>query len=62
MLNNIPGIKIDGIGRVIADSKTFQTNNPKYFAAGDAMNGGKEVVNAAAEGKKAARGIHGFLK
>ena len=35
----------------------FQTTNPKYFAAGDAVSGGEEVVNAVANGKKAARGI-----
>ena len=39
----------------------FQTNNPKYFAAGDAVNGGVEVVNAAAEAKRAAHGIDAYL-
>ncbi len=36
---------------------TMQTSSPKYFAGGDCINGGKEVVNAAADGKRAARGI-----
>jgi glutamate synthase (NADPH/NADH) small chain len=40
---------------------TMQTSNPKYFAGGDCVNGGKEVVNAAADGKKAARGIDALL-
>ena len=31
------------------------------FAGGDFQNGGKEVVNAAAEGKAAAKQIHEFL-
>jgi len=31
------------------------------FAGGDCRNGGKEVVNAAAEGKAAARAISQFL-
>jgi len=35
----------------------MQTSSPKYFAGGDCINGGKEVVNAAADGKRAARGI-----
>ena len=39
----------------------YQTNNPKYFAAGDAVNGGVEVVNAAAEAKKAAHGINAYF-
>ncbi len=39
----------------------FQTSNPKYFAGGDAVNGGAEVVNAAYDGKMAAQGIHKWL-
>mgnify|MGYP001598248223 CR=1 FL=1 len=35
----------------------MQTSNLKYFAGGDCINGGKEVVNAAADGKGAAHGI-----
>ena len=40
---------------------TFQTSNPKYFAGGDAINGGAEVVNAAYDGKMAAQGMHKWL-
>ncbi len=40
---------------------TYQTTNPKYFAGGDAVNGGAEVVNGAEEGKLAAKGIHQYL-
>nr|HMQ70067.1 hypothetical protein [Ignavibacteria bacterium]HMR41500.1 hypothetical protein [Ignavibacteria bacterium] len=61
VLKNIPGIRYDGKGRVIADPVTFQTDNPKYFAAGDVYNGGVEVVNAVAEAKKAAVGIVDWL-
>ncbi len=35
----------------------FQTNNKKYYAAGDAVSGGEEVVNAVANGKKAAQAM-----
>jgi dihydropyrimidine dehydrogenase (NAD+) subunit PreT len=45
----------------IAVNKHFQTGNPKYFAGGDCVNGGKEVVNAVAHGRDAARGIHQYL-
>lgn len=38
-----------------------QTNLPRVFCGGDAANGGREVVNAVAEGKKAARAIHRVL-
>jgi glutamate synthase (NADPH/NADH) small chain len=53
-------ISMDEKGRVTV-SENFQTSNKKYFAAGDAVSGGQEVVNAAADGKKAAWGIFNFL-
>jgi dihydropyrimidine dehydrogenase (NAD+) subunit PreT len=37
--------------------ETGQTSNPKYFAGGDCVSGGREVVDAAADGKRAALGI-----
>lgn len=61
VLSKIPDLKLDELGRVIADPVTFQTDNPKYFAAGDVYNGGVEVVNAVAEAKKAAKGIVNWL-
>lgn len=60
-LSKINNLKIDKKGTIEVNPETLQTTNPKYFAGGDAMNGGAEVVNAAAEGKKAAKGIHLFL-
>lgn len=58
----------DLIDRLELDEKTriktndeFQTSNPKYFAGGDAINGGAEVVNAAYDGKMAAHGINQWL-
>ncbi|MDQ3193427.1 MAG: FAD-dependent oxidoreductase, partial [Bacteroidota bacterium] len=62
VLKNISGLRVDDKGKIIADPKTYQTHNPKYFAAGDAYNGGVEVVNAVAEAKSAARGIHLYLE
>ena len=52
---------MDNRGRIKVNQETHQTNNPKYFAAGDAVNGGVEVVNAVYEAKIAARGIHKYL-
>jgi glutamate synthase (NADPH/NADH) small chain len=37
------------------------SRNPKVFVGGDCANGGAEIVNAAAEGKEAARKIHEML-
>ncbi|MER3524255.1 MAG: dihydropyrimidine dehydrogenase [Ignavibacteria bacterium] len=59
-LGTIPGLRIER-GRVWVNPETMQTSNPKYFAGGDCINGGKEVVNAAADGKKAAHGIEAWL-
>jgi len=59
-LNSIPALKIFD-GRVIVDENLYQTNNPKVFAGGDCINGGKETVNAAYDGKQAAHGIDNYL-
>jgi dihydropyrimidine dehydrogenase (NAD+) subunit PreT len=48
-------------GRVVVQPETGQTANPKYFAGGDCVNGGREVVDAVAEGKRAGIGILEFL-
>jgi dihydropyrimidine dehydrogenase (NAD+) subunit PreT len=56
-----PALELDNRGVVVCNSDTGQTNIPGIFAGGDCANGGREVVNAVAEGKKAARGIHVFL-
>ncbi len=44
-------------GRILIDRTTGQTSNPKYFAGGDCTNGGREVVDAVADGKRAGLGI-----
>jgi len=44
-------------GRIVADLATGRTGNPRYFAAGDCVNGGREVVDAVAGGKRAALAI-----
>jgi len=50
-----PGVALDARGCVVADAATGATGNPKVFSGGDCVNGGKEVVNAVAEGRNAAR-------
>ncbi len=40
-------------GRVVIDRRTGQTSNAKYYAGGDCVNGGREVVDAVADGKRA---------
>jgi glutamate synthase (NADPH/NADH) small chain len=52
----IANLKTEGT-KVIVDPTTMRTSNPRYWAGGDCISGGKEVVNAVAEGKLAARSI-----
>jgi glutamate synthase (NADPH/NADH) small chain len=54
-------LQVDTRGVVAANPDTGQTNVPHIFTGGDCANGGREVVNAVGEGKKAAHGIHVFL-
>jgi dihydropyrimidine dehydrogenase (NAD+) subunit PreT len=49
-------------GCVGVDLETMRTSNPRYFAGGDCVNGGGEVVDAVAHGKRAAMGIHQMLE
>lgn len=60
-LNLIGGITTNKNG-TIQVNEVFQTTNKKYFAAGDAVSGGQEVVNAVADGKKAAKGIMKYME
>jgi glutamate synthase (NADPH/NADH) small chain len=57
----IDNFDIDGKTVIKVNNETFQTSNPKYFAGGDAINGGAEVVHAAYDGKMAVRGMHQWL-
>jgi len=57
----LPTVEIDERTKIKVDMETYQTSLPQYFAGGDAVNGGAEVVNAAYEGKKAAQGIFQYI-
>jgi glutamate synthase (NADPH/NADH) small chain len=59
-LSAIPGLTLSR-GQVQVNPATMITDNPRYFAGGDCVNGGGEVVDAVAHGKKAALGIHEAL-
>ncbi len=49
-------------GRIVVSRATGQTSNAKYFAGGDCANGGREVVDAVADGKRAGIGIANYLE
>jgi glutamate synthase (NADPH/NADH) small chain len=59
-LRAVKGIELRKDG-TIAVNESNQTGNPKYFAGGDCVNGGREVVDAVAEGMAAARGLDAWL-
>jgi dihydropyrimidine dehydrogenase (NAD+) subunit PreT len=56
LLESVKGVALDK-DRVAIERATGQTTNPKYFAGGDCVNGGREVVDAVADGKRAALAI-----
>ena len=49
-------------GRIVVERTTGRTANPKYFSGGDCVNGGREVVDAVADGKRAAVAVAGLLE
>lgn len=53
ILHGTRGIALNG-GCIAVDRPTGRTTNPRYFAGGDCVNGGREVVDAVADGKRAA--------
>jgi glutamate synthase (NADPH/NADH) small chain len=52
LLSSVRGIELSH-GRVVVERATGLTSNRKYFAGGDCVNGGREVVDAVADGKRA---------
>ena len=51
------GVGTDDKGRIAVDA-SCRTGHAKVFAGGDCINGGKEVVNAVADGQLAARAMN----
>jgi glutamate synthase (NADPH/NADH) small chain len=62
LFSQIANLMLTSDNKLKVDAETYQCTNAKYFAGGDAINGGAEVVNAAYDGKMAARGIHQWLQ
>jgi glutamate synthase (NADPH/NADH) small chain len=60
ILRDVSGIEVRADGTVGVNAR-HQTSHKKYFAGGDCANGGKEVVDAVADGMAAARGIDSNL-
>jgi glutamate synthase (NADPH/NADH) small chain len=56
--SRLPGLPVETKdGLIVVDRATGRTTHPKYYAGGDCVNGGREVVDAVADGKRAALAI-----
>jgi len=58
----LSGLRFTEDGRLWAREDTLETSVRGVFAAGDIVNGGATVVQAVAEGVRAARGIDAWLR
>lgn len=56
LVQDLRGVEVRE-GKIVADAATGRTSHPRYYAAGDCVNGGREVVDAVAGGKRAALAI-----
>ena len=61
LLESVRDVQVER-GRVVVDRETGQTTNPQYFAGGDCVNGGREVVDAVADGKRAGAAMAKLLE
>jgi NADPH-dependent glutamate synthase beta subunit-like oxidoreductase/2,4-dienoyl-CoA reductase-like NADH-dependent reductase (Old Yellow Enzyme family) len=58
----LTGVELTSSGRVRTRNGSLATSRPGVFAAGDLVNGGATVVQAVAEGLRAAREIDAYLR
>jgi len=54
----LPGVEFTRSGRIVTRPGSLATSREKVYAAGDIVNGGSTVVQAVAEGTRAAREIN----
>ncbi|CAN5181483.1 NAD(P)-dependent oxidoreductase [soil metagenome] len=60
-VGQLPRAEFAAAAGLTLEGSKLRSTKLKVFVGGDAANGGAEIVNAAAEGKKAAADIHAFL-
>jgi glutamate synthase (NADPH/NADH) small chain len=62
LAEQFPDVTCDERGCIVVDPATCVTGNPRVFAGGDAVNGGKEVVNAVHDGQAAAAAMEALFR
>jgi dihydropyrimidine dehydrogenase (NAD+) subunit PreT len=58
LLTKFPDVKLNDANEIIVDTETGRTGNWRIYAGGDATPGMKLVVQAVADGKRAAQAMH----
>ena len=61
-LREVDGVKTTPRGTIQIDQETLATSAPGIFAGGDVAFGPRMIIDATADGRKAARSIHQFLR
>jgi formate dehydrogenase beta subunit len=56
------GVEVSHRGTLVVDRETLQTTASGVYAGGDIAFGPRLIVNAVADGQRAARSIHGYLQ
>ena len=56
------GLEVTPRGTLVMNKETLRTTAAGVFAGGDIAFGPRLIVNAVADGQRAARGIHGYLQ
>lgn len=56
------GVEVTPRGTLAVDKETLMTTAPGVFAGGDIAFGPRLIINAVADGQRAARGIHSYLQ
>jgi glutamate synthase (NADPH/NADH) small chain len=58
----IAGLETTRWGTLVVNDQTMQTSVPDLFAGGDIVRGGATVILAMGDGRKAAQGMHEYMK
>jgi glutamate synthase (NADPH/NADH) small chain len=59
---SLPDLKTTKWGTLVVNEDTLQTSIPDLFAGGDIVRGGATVILAMGDGRKAAQGMHEYMK